>query len=222
MSTGTSSTFAKVALILAPMAVKIMKEKQIPLLSNDAFFLNILYNQISRSLGPKYVGNDESKGEISKVLGSSAATIEEAKADVMGVWNMLYKFNNGDLPADLRNKVLFTYITSLLRSVRFGTDSSQGLAAAVQLNQYLEENAIIQLDQKAGKDQGKFQVNFKKLENSVKDRVTQYVTLQHSGDKEAVEKLLAKYGVVGERMRSTLANVEDVPVDIRPIFQKDY
>jgi len=214
--------FAKFDAILAPMAVKIMKEKQIPLLSNDAFFLNILYNQISRSLGPKYVGNEESKGEISKVLGSSAAAIEEAKADVMGVWNMLYKFNNGDLPADLRNKVLFTYITSLLRSVRFGTDSSQGLAAAVQLNQYLEENAIIQLDQKAGKDQGKFQVNFKKLENSVKDRVKEYVTMQHSGDKEAVEKLLAKYGVVSERMRSTLANVEDVPVDIRPIFQKDY
>jgi len=214
--------FAKFDAILAPMAVKIMKEKQIPLLSNDAFFLNILYNQISRSLGPKYVGNDESKGEISKVLGSSAAAIEEAKADVMGVWNMLYKFNNGDLPADLRNKVLFTYITSLLRSVRFGTDSSQGRAAAVQLNQYLEENAIIQLDQKAGKDQGKFQVNFKKLENSVKDRVKEYVTMQHSGDKEAVEKLLAKYGVVSERMRSTLANVEDVPVDIRPIFQKDY
>merc|ERR1712032_1666361 len=156
----------------------------------------------------------------------------------MGVWNMLYKFNNGDLPAELRNKVLFTYIASLLRSVRFGTDSSQGLAAAVQLNQYLEENAIIQLDQKAGKDQDKFQVktninstkcttfflqvNFKKLENSVKDRVKQYVTLQHSGDKEAVEKLLAKYGVVSSRMRATLANVEDVPVDIRPIFQKDY
>ena len=90
----------------------------------------------------------------------------------------------------------------------------------MQLNQYLEENAIIQLDQKAGKDQGKFQVktdftftsvwplsvkfryvlnmqnllfmimqvNFKKLENSVKDRVKQYVTLQHSGDKEAVEQ----------------------------------
>jgi len=214
--------FAKFDAILAPMAVKIMKEKQIPLLDNDAFFLNILYNQISRSLGPKYVGNDESAGEIGKVLGSAAAPLEEAKADVMGVWNMLYKFNNGDLPADLRNKVLFTYITSLLRSVRFGTDSSQGLAAAVQLNQYLEENAIIQLDQKAGKDQGKFQVNFKKLEASVKDRVTQYVTLQHSGDKEAVDKLLAKYGVVSSRMRATLANVEDVPVDIRPIFQKDY
>merc|ERR1712060_380272 len=61
-----------------------------------------------------------------------------------------------------------------------------------------------------------------KLENSVKDRVTQYVTLQHSGDKEAVDKLLAKYGVVSSRMRATLANVEDVPVDIRPIFQKDY
>ena len=39
----------------------------------------------------RYVGNDEGKGEISKVLGSAAAPIEEAKADVMGVWNMLYK-----------------------------------------------------------------------------------------------------------------------------------
>ena len=39
----------------------------------------------------RYVGNDESKGEISKVLGSAAAPLEEAKADVMGVWNMLYK-----------------------------------------------------------------------------------------------------------------------------------
>merc|ERR1712080_297629 len=64
--------------------------------------------------------------------------------------------------------------------------------------------------------------NFKKLENSVKDRVTQYVTLLHSGDKEAVEKVLAKYGVVSSRMRAALANVDDVPVDIRPIFQKDY
>merc|ERR1712222_285737 len=61
---------------------------------------------------------------------------------------------------------------------------------------YKEFKVWMQLDQKAGKDQGKFQVNFKKLENSVKDRVKQYVTLQHSGDKEAVEKLLAKYGVV--------------------------
>ena len=39
----------------------------------------------------RHVGNDEGKGEISKVLGSAAAPIEEAKADVMGVWNMLYK-----------------------------------------------------------------------------------------------------------------------------------
>ena len=90
---------------------------------------------------PRYVGNDESRGEISKVLGGSAASLEEARADVMGIWSMLYmvggkgkelvrytlmfQFDNGRLDAELRNKSLFTYITSLLRSVRFGTDSSQ-------------------------------------------------------------------------------------------------
>ena len=90
---------------------------------------------------PRYVGNNESRGEISKVLGGSAAILEEARADVMGIWCMLYmvagsgqepvhytvmfQFDNGRLDAELRNKSLFTYITSLLRSVRFGTDSSQ-------------------------------------------------------------------------------------------------
>ena len=37
----------------------------------------------------------------------------------------MLQFNNGELEEELRNKVLFTYIASLLRSVRFGTDSSQ-------------------------------------------------------------------------------------------------
>jgi len=213
---------AKYDAILGPLATKIMKGKQLPFLDEDAFFLNILYNQISRSLGPKYVGNDKTRGTIASVLGSSAIPLEEAKADVLGVWNLLYKFNNGELEPELKNKVLFTYIASLLRSVRFGTTSSQGKAAAVQLNKYLEENAIVHLAASAGKDSGKFQVNFRKLEESVKKRVNEFVTLQHGGDKAAVDEMLERYGTLSERMKETLTLLDDIPVDIRPQFQEDF
>merc|ERR1711931_199158 len=114
-----------------------------------------------------------------------------------------------------RNKVLFTYIASLLRSVRFGTESSQGKAAAVQLNKYLEDNAIVHLGSSAGKDSGKFQVNFRKLEESVKNRVKEFVTLQHGGVKPVVDFMLEKYGNLNDRMKETLKRLKDVPVDIR-------
>ena len=60
-----------------------------------------------------------SKGTISKALGSSYSSLEEAKADVMGVYNILYMIQRGELSEDLREKSLVTYVAGLFRSIRF-------------------------------------------------------------------------------------------------------
>ena len=59
------------------------------------------------------------KGTISKALGSSYSSLEEAKADVMGVYNILYMIQRGELSEDLREKSLVTYVAGLFRSIRF-------------------------------------------------------------------------------------------------------
>merc|ERR1719500_1332027 len=70
--------------ILTPIAKELMNEEQLVHLSGEAFFNNVLFHELFHSLGPAFVENDDSKGTISKALGSSYSSLEEGKADVMG------------------------------------------------------------------------------------------------------------------------------------------
>merc|ERR1712128_350583 len=50
--------------ILSKISTKIMKSKQLQFLDEDAFFMINLYKEISHSLGPVFVGNDQAKGTL--------------------------------------------------------------------------------------------------------------------------------------------------------------
>ena len=104
--------------ILTPIANTLMNEEQMEYLDGDAFFNNVLFHELSHSLGPAFVNNDEAQGPISKALGASYSSIEEAKADVMGVYNILFMIEKGEFPESLRKKSLFTYVSGLFRSIR--------------------------------------------------------------------------------------------------------
>ena len=105
--------------ILTPIANTLMDEEQMEYLDGDAFFNNVLFHELSHSLGPAFVNNDETQGPISKALGASYSSIEEAKADVMGVYNILFMIEKGEFPESLRKKSLFTYVSGLFRSIRY-------------------------------------------------------------------------------------------------------
>merc|ERR1712080_10121 len=178
--------------ILDPIAKTLMKKKQLPLLSREAYFYDVLFHELSHSLGPAFVGNDESNGDIRSALGAAYSGLEEAKADVMGIYNILFMIEKGIMPRDMKNRVLFTYISGLFRSIRFGVSEVHGKGAALQLNRYLEEGAVQYLA-----TEGRYQVNFSKLKESVKNLVRDICTWQHNGDRETVDRVMEQYGTLG-------------------------
>jgi len=208
-----NSIGAKFTSILTPIANTLMKKKQLGLLSSEAFFNNVLFHELSHSLGPAFVGNDETKGEVRAALGSSYSGLEEGKADVMGIYNILFMIQKGLMPKDMANKVLFTYISGLFRSIRFGVSEAHGKGAALQLNRYLEEGSVQLLA-----DSGTYQVNFAKLETSVTDLVRDICTWQHNGDKAVVDEVFKKYGALNQATQDALDRLEGVAVDIRPCY----
>jgi len=199
--------------ILTPIAKELMNEEQLVHLSGEAFFNNVLFHELSHSLGPAFVENDESKGPISKALGSSYSGLEEGKADVMGVYNILYMIERGELSEDLREKSLVTYVAGLFRSIRFGVAESHGRGAALQLNTYLEDGAV-----SYNSSSGKYEVDLDTLETSITNLVRKICTLQHNGDKKAVDAELERLGVLGDLTSASLARLEGIPVDIRPCY----
>jgi len=199
--------------ILRPLANKLMKQNQLQFLDGEAFFNNVLFHELSHSLGPAFVGNKEENGEVRKALGASYSGLEEAKADVMGVYNILFMIQKGELPEDFKNKALFTYIAGLFRSIRFGVVKAHGKGAALQLNIYLKEGSVAFLP-----DSEIYQVNFRKLEKSIKNLVKNICTWQHNGDKKVVDDIFEEFVKLDENTLASLEKLNDVPVDLRPCY----
>ena len=153
------------------------------------------------------------QGEIRLALGASYSGLEEAKADVMGVYNILFMIKKGELPADMKEKSLFTYISGLFRSIRFGVAEAHGKGAALQLNRYLGERSVTYSSQ-----EGKYSVNFQSLEESVRELVRDICTWQHNGDRLLVDSMMERLATLDELTTENLARLDTIPIDIRPCY----
>ncbi len=198
--------------IMKPIGEQVLAPQHHAMLSGDAFFHQVLFHELSHSLGPAFTQKDGRKVEVRIAIGPAYSAIEECKADVMGAYNILYMIDEGELPKDFREKLLVSYFGGLFRSVRFGVAEAHGRGAAVQINRFLEDGAVT-LD-----DQGRFVIDFPKLDKSISDLVHDLVMLQHEGDRGAVETFLDKYGVASEAMTNALGKLGGIPVDIRPVY----
>lgn len=204
--------------IMRPIANEILDEKQLPFLSSEAFFNEVLFHELSHSLGPAFTERTNADGSKEKVevrvaLGSNYSAIEECKADAMGAYNILFLIDKGEFDKSFREKLLVSYFAGLFRSVRFGVAEAHGKGAAVQINRYLESGAAT-FDEKTGR----FSVNLKKLEAANRDLVRDLCVLEDAGDAKKAEAFLSKYGVMSAPMKQALGKVDSVPLDIRPIF----
>ena len=126
---------------MRPLGREDPRPSQVALLSAEAFFDETLFHELSHSLGPAFVEGHGRRSRSGSRSESSYSAIEEAKADVMGAYNILYMIKRGELPKDLHDELLVSYFAGLFRSMRFGVAEAHGQGAALQINRFLEEGA---------------------------------------------------------------------------------
>lgn len=199
--------------IMQPVGERVIAADQAHLLDAEAFFQETLFHELSHSLGPAFVHNDATKGEVKNALGASYSALEEGKADVMGAYNILFMIEQGHFPAELRDRLLVTYFAGLFRSVRFGVAEAHGQGAALQINRYIQDGAV-RFDEATAS----FGVDVDALAASIEKLVHDMCMWQHQGDKAAVDTVLAELGVLTPPIEKALAKLSDIPVDIRPRY----
>ena len=202
----------KFNIIMRQIGERVLDGSQIRFLDDQAFFQEVLFHELSHSLGPAFTKKDGKPVDVRVALEASYSALEEAKADVMGAYNVLYMIERGEFPKDMREKLLVSYFAGLFRSVRFGVAEAHGKGAALQINRLVEAGAAT-VD-----TSGKFKVDLDKLEAAISDLVRDICVIQHAGDKAAADALLAKYGVVSPAMQRALDSFAGIPVDIRPHY----
>ncbi len=201
--------FERVLLPIAKVALTPADQKDV---SFDAFFTHILMHELMHGLGPSNITVGGKATTVRKELQAASSAIEEAKADISGLWALQRLVDTGVIDKSLERTMYTTFLASAFRSIRFGVDEAHGKGIAVQLNYFLDTGAV-----KVNAD-GTFSVVPAKMKQAVTSLTKQFMEIQGRGDRKAAEALLAKYGVVRPPVQRVLERLKDVPVDIEPRY----
>jgi hypothetical protein len=150
-------------------------------------------------------------------LKDTYSTMEEAKADAMGEWDifMLTRAGRGYFPEAIFRQQAATYLAGIFRSVRFGIGEAHGKANAIQFNYLVRKGAILHDAQT-----GKFRMNVAVFEQAIADLVGEICTIQAEGDYAASQAFIKRYGDMPEVLAEALAKLDHIPVDIAPVFPR--
>ena len=198
---------AKYDKILVDIAKELIVEDQLKHITFDAFFGNTMFHEVAHGLGIKNTING--KGTVREALQEEFSALEEGKADVLGLYMVTELFEMGELTeGDVMDNYV-TFLAGIFRSVRFGASSAHGRANMVRFNYFKEHGAFT-------KEDGKYRVNFEKMQEAMASLSELILTLQGNGDKEGVLKLMEEMGNVPEDLQADLDRLKqaNIPVDV--------
>ena len=198
------------------LASHFLDEKIAENITFAANFNFILLHEVSHELGINFIKDSDGKQyEITYFLKDLYSTIEETKADIMGIFLLFYLVKECYISDCSVAEIANTYIIGLIRSMRFGKENAHGKAAIIQWN-YLNEKEVIYVNNVNGSV--KLTTNLRKFEKIFEEILTIILTFQAEGDYEKTKIFIDKYSEIGDVLKKMLYEIEDLPIDILPYF----
>ena len=199
---------AKYDQILVPIAKELIVPEQQENISFDAFFANTMFHEVAHGLGIKNTINN--KGTVREALKEHTSSLEEGKADVLGIY-MITKLHDKDELKDAELMDYYvTFLASIFRSVRFGASSAHGKANMVRFNYFKDKGAFTQ------NEEGRYKVDMEKFRKAIDALSSDILVLQGEGDYEGTGKLLNEEGTIDADLQASLDRLSEknIPVDV--------
>jgi hypothetical protein len=201
---------AKFETILVPIAELLIDESQMKHIKfEDGFFQNVMFHEVAHGLGVKYVIN--TKKSVREALQEYYSPIEEAKADIAGLYMVTQLYEMGEFPEkDLMDNYV-TFLAGIFRSVRFGVASSHGKANMMEFYYLKEKGAFTK-----NEETGKYMVNFDKMKTAVAQMLNEIIVIQGNGDLESAKKWVDTKSSVDAELQKDLDEIAGagIPKDI--------
>ena len=203
---------AKFNKVLAPISKIALAAADGKDISFEAFFTHILMHELMHGLGPHDIRVSGRATTVRQELKETYSAIEEAKADISGLFALQYLIDKGTLDRQLERTMYKTFLASAFRSIRFGITEAHGRGTAIQVNYLLDFGAFV-----VSRD-GTFSVNPAKIKDGIAALTRELMILEAEGSYSKAKDLIVKLGIVRPEVQRVLDKLPGVPVDIEPIF----
>lgn len=203
-----NSMKAKFDNILMPIATMLIDESQRQYITFDAFFENTTFHEVAHGMGVQNTING--KGTIREALKEQYSSLEEAKADIMGLYLVTKLYEKGEITSGEVMNNYVTFFAGIFRSSRFGAASAHGKANMLSLKYFADNGAFVY------QDNGFYKVNFEEMKKAVESLVEKILRVQGDGDYDSAKAWVEGDGVMTESLRRDLdrVNAAGIPVDI--------
>jgi hypothetical protein len=200
---------AKFDKILVPISELLIDESQRKNITFDAFFENVMFHEVAHGLGVKSTING--KGFVKDNLKDLYSSIEEGKADILGLFfvhqlHAMGEYQNKDL---MDNYV--TFMAGIFRSIRFGASSAHGKANMVRFNYFMEKGAFTR-----DTETGTYKVDFDKMTEAMNSLAKEIITIQGDGDYNKAKAMIDNLGTIQPQLQADLERIgaAGIPRDI--------
>ena len=204
---------ARVNYIILPVAQRVMRADQAAKASAEGYLAVVMMHEISHGLGPAFARKSGTQVDIRESIGPVFSALEEAKADVVGMFGLAWLVEHGGLPKSRLQDYYASYLAGIFRTVRFGTGEAHGRAEMMEFNYLSEQNAI-------GREarSGRYVVDFARMPAALAALAKELLETEASGDRGRAEQWFSKYDHMPAELQSTLKSASNVPVDVDPVF----
>ena len=207
-------TEAKFEKLLMPIAKIVLDPEQLKYVTFDAFFTHSLMHEMSHGIGPGFIKVDGRDTEVKKELMETYSTLEECKADILGIYNNIFMVEKGVFPKTFENETWVTALAGIFRSTRFGINEAHGGGNAIIYN-FLIETGGFEFDENTEK----VKVNFDKVYSSLELLAHKILMIQALGNYQGAKDLIAKYVVLSPSLKLLQDKLNILPVDIKPVYE---
>ncbi|MDX9928951.1 MAG: Zn-dependent hydrolase [Bacteroidales bacterium] len=207
-----NSMKAKFDRILTPIATMLIDESQQKHITFDAFFENTTFHEVAHGMGVKNTING--KDPAREALKEQYSSLEEAKADIMGLYLVTRLYEMGEITSGEVMNNYVTFFAGIFRSSRFGAASAHGKANMLCMKYFGDNGAFVY------QDNGTYRVNLEEMKEAVVSLLGRILTIQGDGDYDAAKAWIESDGVMTDNLRNALGRVNAVGIPVDIVFKQ--
>ena len=201
----------RVNAVILPISKRLMPPEQTAKVSAGGFIAGTVMHEMAHDLGPAFARRAGKSVDIREAIGPAYSGLEEAKADVAGMFGLKWLVDRGVLPKAELEGYYASYVASIFRTLRFGTGEAHGRAELMEFNYLLENHAIVN-------GSGLYRLDYGRIPVVLAQLAKELLEMEATGDRARTEKWFLKYNQAPPELAKALATTKDIPVDIYPIF----
>jgi hypothetical protein len=202
---------ARVNEVIIPLGKLLMRADQAARVSGEGYMAAVLLHEISHGLGPAFARVGGKQVDIREAMGPVYSGLEEAKADVVGMFGLKWLVDHNALAKNTLEGCYDSYVAGIFRTLRFGTGEAHGRAQMMEFNYLAEKGGIRQ-------EGDRYAVDYARISGALAQLAKELLEMEARGDRARAEAWFAKYDRMPADLQAALKKATSVPVDVDPVF----